>query len=248
MTTLDVRGTTRRMTHLRRVVAARMLHSQQVSAQLTTVVEADMQSASDLRKDWNSTLVRGGHKKVGYFPIIAKAAIDLLEDHPVLNASINDADSSVTYHDTEHLAIAVDTDRGLLVPVIRDANRFDVYALARQIDTMARRARASALAPADLQGGTFTITNTGSRGALFDTPIINQPQVAILGIGVVVNRPVAIDVPDRSTPEITVHPMVYLSLTYDHRLIDGSDAARYLTDVRLRLEDPQPWCRLGAVE
>lgn len=248
MTTLDVRGTTRRMTHLRRVIAARMLHSQQVSAQLTTVVEADLQSAADLRRQWNSTLTHGGHKKVGYFPIIAKAAIGALEDHPVLNASINDADSTVTYHDTEHVAIAVDTDRGLLVPVIRDANRFDVYGLAREIDTIAGRARASELGPADLQGGTFTLTNTGSRGALFDTPIINQPQVAILGVGLVVNRPVAVDVPDRSTPEITVHPMVHLSLTYDHRLIDGSDAARYLTDVRRRLEDPAPWCRLGTLE
>lgn len=224
---------------MRRLIAKRMLHSLRVSAQLTTVVEADMEAVSSARRRMNLEAAQKGGPRLGHFAFIAKAAVECLVKHPVINASIGEKDMAVTYHDVEHLAIAVDTARGLLAPVIPNANRLDVPGMASEIEKVARLARASRLNPAELQGGTFTITNTGSRGALFDTPIINQPQVAILGVGVVTPRPVVVNDADAGGSRVAIHRMVYLSLSYDHRLVDGSDAARYLLDVRAHLEG---WC------
>jgi pyruvate dehydrogenase E2 component (dihydrolipoamide acetyltransferase) len=231
-----LRGSTQKMTAMRKLIAKRMLHSLQVSAQLTTVVEADMEAVSATRRRMNLEAAQSGGSRLGYFAFVAKAAVECLVNHPVINACIDEDDLAVTYHDDEHLAIAVDTPRGLMAPVIRNANRLDVTGIASEIEKVARLARACRLSPRELQGGTFTITNTGSRGALFDTPIINQPQVAILGVGAVTPRPVVVHDGDQDGVRIGIHPMVYLSLSYDHRLIDGSDAAGYLVDVRARLE------------
>jgi pyruvate dehydrogenase E2 component (dihydrolipoamide acetyltransferase) len=171
-------------------------------------------------------------------PFFAKAAIDALKQYPSLNASIDTDKGEVTYYDRENLAIAVDTERGLLTPVIKDAGDLSIAGLARKIGDVAERTRTNKITPDELSGGTFTLTNTGSRGALFDTPIINQPQVAILGTGAVVKRPVVIDDPNLGET-IAVRQMVYLALTYDHRIVDGADAARFLTDVKGRLEAGQ---------
>ena len=157
-------------------------------------------------------------------PFFAKAAIDALKEHPKLNAAIDTEKGEVTYYDRENIAIAVDTEKGLLTPVIKDAGDLSIAGLAKKIADVAERTRTNKISPDELSGGTFTITNTGSRGALFDTPIINQPQVAILGTGAVVKRPVVIDDPNLGET-IAVRHMVYLALTYDHRLVDGADAA-----------------------
>jgi 2-oxoglutarate dehydrogenase E2 component (dihydrolipoamide succinyltransferase) len=171
-------------------------------------------------------------------PFFAKAAIDSLKSHPALNAAIDTEKGEITYYDHENLAVAVDTERGLLTPVIKNAGDLNVAGLARKIADLADRTRASKISPDELSGGTFTLTNTGSRGALFDTPIINQPQVAILGTGTVVKRPVVIDDPHLGET-IAVRQMCYLALTYDHRLVDGADAARFLSEVKKRLESGQ---------
>ena len=174
--------------------------------------------------------------KLSFLPFFAKAAIDALKAYPQVNASIDTEAGTVTYHDGEHLGIAVDTERGLLVPVISDAGDLNIAGLARKIADLAERTRDNKIKPDELSGGTFTLTNTGSRGALFDTPIINQPQVAILGTGTVVKRPVVISDPNLGET-IAVRQMVYLALTYDHRLVDGADAARFLTAIKQRLEE-----------
>ncbi len=176
--------------------------------------------------------------KLSYFPFFAKATIDALKEHPTLNSQVDEEKGEITYFDAEHLAIAVDTERGLLSPVIHHAGDLNVAGLARKIADLAERTRTNKVKPDELSGGTFTLTNTGSVGALFDTPIINQPQVAILGTGTVVKRPVVID--DANLGEtIAVRQMAYLSLTYDHRIVDGADAARFLQDVKGRLESGQ---------
>ena len=162
-------------------------------------------------------------------------SIDALKEHPKLNAAIDTEKGEITYYDRENIAIAVDTERGLLTPVIKDAGDLSIAGLARKIADVAERTRTNKIGPDELAGGTFTLTNTGSRGALFDTPIINQPQVAILGTGTVVKRPVVIDDPNLGET-IAVRYMVYLALTYDHRLVDGADAGRFLQDVKRRLE------------
>jgi 2-oxoglutarate dehydrogenase E2 component (dihydrolipoamide succinyltransferase) len=176
--------------------------------------------------------------KLSFMPFFAKAAIDALKAHPSLNAAIDTEKGEVTYFDVENLAIAVDTERGLLTPVIKAAGDLSIAGLARKIADVAERTRTSKITPDELSGGTFTLTNTGSRGALFDTPIINQPQVAVLGTGAVVKRPVVIDDPNLGET-IAVRQMVYLALTYDHRLVDGADAARFLGEVKARLEAGQ---------
>ena len=201
----------------------------------TTVVEVDVTAISRLRdKAKNSFLQREG-VKLSFLPFFAKAAIDALKTYPQVNASIDTEAGTVTYHDGEHLGVAVDTERGLLVPVIKDAGDLSIAGLARKIADLAARTRDNKINPDELSGGTFTLTNTGSRGALFDTPIINQPQVAILGTGSVVKRPVVIG--ERIGETIAVRQMVYLALTYDHRLVDGADAARFLSAVKQRLEE-----------
>ncbi len=233
-----LRGTTEPMTRLRKVIASRMVESLQTSAQLTTVVEVDVTSISRLRDSIKADFAAREGVKLSFMPFFAKAAIDALKEHPSLNAAIDTEKSEVTYFDKENLAIAVDTEKGLLTPVIKDAGDLSIAGLARKIADVAERTRGNKITPDELSGGTFTLTNTGSRGALFDTPIINQPQVAILGTGTVVKRAVVID--DANLGEtIAVRQMVYLALTYDHRLVDGSDAARFLTDVKARLEAAQ---------
>lgn len=232
----EVRGKTEKMTRLRTVIAERMVESLQVSAQLTSVVEVDVTKISVLRNKSKSAFEQREGVKLSFLPFFAKAACEALKQFPTVNASINQAEGTVTYFDAEHLGIAVDTERGLLVPVIRDAGDLNIAGLARKINELAERTRTNKLSPDELSGGTFTITNTGSRGALFDTPIINQPQVAILGTGAVVKRPVVIT--DASGADvIAVRQMVYLALTYDHRLVDGADAARFLSAVKARLEE-----------
>ncbi len=231
----SLRGTTEPMTRLRKVIATRMVESLQTSAQLTTVVEVDVTAVARLRDQAKGEFLAREGVKLSFMPFFAKAAIDALKQHPKLNAAIDTEKGEVTYYDRENIAIAVDTERGLLTPVIKDAGDLSIAGLARKIADVAERTRTNKITPDELSGGTFTLTNTGSRGALFDTPIINQPQVAILGTGAVVKRPVVIDDPNLGET-IAVRQMVYLALTYDHRLVDGADAARFLTDVKARIE------------
>jgi 2-oxoglutarate dehydrogenase E2 component (dihydrolipoamide succinyltransferase) len=233
-----LRGKTESMSRLRKVIAKRMVESLQTSAQLTTVVEVDVTGVARLRDSVKAEFAAREGVKLSFMPFFAKATTDALKSHPSLNAAIDEEKGEVTYFDHENLAIAVDTEQGLLTPVIKDAGDLSISGLAKKIADIADRTRNKKIGPDDLSGGTFTLTNTGSRGALFDTPIINQPQVAILGTGSVVKRPVVIDDPNLGET-IAVRHMVYLALTYDHRLVDGADAARFLTEVKQRLESAQ---------
>ena len=229
-----LRGTKVKMTRLRKVIAARMLESLQISAQLTTVVEVDITKIARLRDKAKGSFESREGVKLSFLPFFAVAVCEALKVHPVLNSSVEG--DEITYHGSEHLGIAVDTERGLLVPVIKDAGDLNMGGIARRIAEVAERTRANQIAPDELGGGTFTITNTGSRGALFDTPIINQPQVAILGIGAVVKRPTVVKGEDGGET-IAIRSMVYLALSYDHRVVDGADAARFLTTLKERLEE-----------
>ena len=230
-----LRGKTEKMSRLRSVIARRMVESLQVSAQLTTVVEVDVTRVARLRQLAKADFERREGVKLSFLPFFAIATVEALKQHPGVNASIDTEAGTITYHEAEHLGVAVDTDRGLLVPVIHDAGDLNLGGMARKIADLAERTRANKVGPDELGGGTFTLTNTGSRGALFDTPIINQPQVGILGTGAVVKRPVVVDDPDLGEV-IAVRSMVYLALTYDHRIVDGADAARFLVTVKERLE------------
>ena len=232
----SLRGTTERMSRARQIIAQRMVESLQTSAQLTTVVEADVTAIARLRDRAKAAFEAREGVKLSFLPFFALATVEALKMHPRLNAVIDTASAQVTYHDAEHLGIAVDTDRGLMVPVIKNAGDLNIGGLARKIADLAARTRAGQVSPDDLSGGTFTLTNTGSRGALFDTPIINQPQVGILGTGTVVKRAVVVEDPTLGEV-ITVRSMVYLALTYDHRLVDGADAARFLVTMKGRLEE-----------
>jgi 2-oxoglutarate dehydrogenase E2 component (dihydrolipoamide succinyltransferase) len=240
----SVRGRTEKLSRLRAVIARRMVESLQVSAQLTTVVEADVTRIAKLRSRAKADFEAREGVKLSFLPFFAKAAVEALKAHPSVNSSIDQEAGTVTYHDTENLGVAVDTERGLLVPVIHEAGDLSIGGFARKIADLADRTRSNKVTPDELGGGTFTLTNTGSRGALFDTPIINQPQVAILGVGSVVKRPVVVNDPDLGEV-IAVRSMVYLALTYDHRIVDGADAARFLTTVRERLEAGQFEGELG---
>jgi pyruvate dehydrogenase E2 component (dihydrolipoamide acetyltransferase) len=230
-----LRGRTEKMSRLRGVIAKRMTESLQTSAQLTTVVEADVTRIARLRQQAKADFERREGVKLSFLPFFAVATVEALKQHPNVNASIDTEAGTITYHDAEHLGIAVDTERGLLVPVIHDAGDLNLGGMARKIADLAERTRINKVSPDELGGGTFTLTNTGSRGALFDTPIINQPQVGILGTGAVVKRAVVVDDPDLGEV-IAVRSVVYLALTYDHRLVDGADAARFLVTVKERLE------------
>jgi pyruvate dehydrogenase E2 component (dihydrolipoamide acetyltransferase) len=232
----SLRGTTERMSRARQVIAQRMIESLQTSAQLTTVVEADVTAIARLRERAKAAFEAREGVKLSFLPFFALATVEALKAHPKVNAVIDTASGQVTYHDAEHLGIAVDTERGLMVPVIKNAGDLNIGGLARKIADLAARTRGGQVSPDDLAGGTFTLTNTGSRGALFDTPIINQPQVGILGTGTVVKRAVVVEDPALGEV-ITVRSMVYLALTYDHRLVDGADAARFLTTLKARLEE-----------
>ena len=237
-----LRGTTVTMSRLRKVIAARMVESLQVSAQLTTVIEVDVTKIARLRATAKSSFQEREGVNLTFLPFFAVAVCEALKQHPVVNASI-DGDQ-VTYHGAEHLGIAVDTERGLLVPVIRDAGDLNIGGVARKISDVAARTRDNKISPDELGGGTFTVTNTGSRGALFDTPIINQPQVAILGIGAVVKRPMVMKGTDGGET-IAVRSMVYLALSYDHRIVDGADASRFLVTLKERLEEGRFEADLG---
>ncbi|NYG05640.1 2-oxoglutarate dehydrogenase E2 component (dihydrolipoamide succinyltransferase) [Phycicoccus badiiscoriae] len=228
------RGTTEKMSRLRQTIAKRMVESLQVSAQLTTVVEVDVTKIARLRTKAKTEFERREGTKLSFLPFFALAAVEALKAHPSVNSSVEGTE--VTYHGTENLGVAVDTERGLLVPVIKDAGDLNIAGLARKIADLAERTRTNKIGPDELGGGTFTLTNTGSRGALFDTPIINQPNVAILGTGAVVKRPVVVSDGDGGET-IAVRSMVYLALSYDHRVVDGADAARFLTTMKTRLED-----------
>jgi 2-oxoglutarate dehydrogenase E2 component (dihydrolipoamide succinyltransferase) len=233
-----LRGRTEKLSRLRAVIARRMVESLQTSAQLTTVIEVDVTRIARLRDRAKAEFAARHGVKLSYLPFFALATVEALRAHPTVNASIDAEAGTVTYHDAEHLGIAVDTERGLLVPVIHNAGDLNLGGLAKRIADLADRTRTNKISPDELAGGTFTLTNTGSRGALFDTPIINQPQVGILGTGSVVRRPMVVDDPGLGEI-VAVRSMVYLALSYDHRLVDGADAARFLGTVKERLEGGQ---------
>ena len=228
-----LRGTKVKMSRLRKVIAVRMVESLQVSAQLTTVIEVDVTKIARLRDRSKASFEEREGVKLSFLPFFAVAVCEALKQHPVLNSSVED--DEITYHGAEHLAVAVDTERGLLVPVIANAGDLNIGGIARKIADLAARTRDNKVTPNELGGGTFTLTNTGSRGALFDTPIINQPQVAILGLGAVVKRPMVVRGEDGGET-IAIRSMVYLGLSYDHRVVDGADAARFLVTLKERLE------------
>ena len=229
-----LRGTTVPMSRLRKVIASRMVESLQTSAQLTTVIEVDITKISKLRDRAKKSFEEREGVKLTFLPFFAVAVCEALKQHPVLNSSVDG--ENIVYHGTENLGIAVDTERGLLVPVIKDAGDLNLGGVARRIVDVAARTRDNKISPDELSGGTFTITNTGSRGALFDTPILNQPQVAILGLGAIVKRPIVVADGDGGET-IAIRSMVYLAISYDHRIVDGADAARFLATLKERLEE-----------
>lgn len=227
-----LRGTTVTMSRLRKVIAERAVVSMQTSAQLTTVVEVDVTLVAHYRDQVKAAFQQKTGVKLSFLPFFALAAAEALTAYPIINATIEG--DSIVYPASENMSIAVDTERGLLTPVIRDASKLDIAGFAREIADLAERTRDNKLKPDELAGGTFTLTNTGSRGALFDTPIVFLPQSAILGTGVVSKKPVVVS--DAGGDAIAIRSMVYLALSYDHRIVDGADAARFLTTIKDRLE------------
>jgi pyruvate dehydrogenase E2 component (dihydrolipoamide acetyltransferase) len=234
-TVSELRGATEKMSRMRSVIAKRMVESLQISAQLTTVVEADITRLARLRDRTKRDFEAREGVKLSFLPFFARATVEALKQYPKVNASIDTDKGEIIYHGAEHLGIAVDTERGLLVPVIHDAGDLNIAGLARRIADLAERTRTNKITPDEMSGGTFTLSNTGSRGALFDTPIILQPQVGILGTGSVVKRPAVLAGEDGDT--IAVRSIMYLALSYDHRLVDGADAARFLNTIKQRLTD-----------
>ena len=228
-----LRGTTEKMSRLRQTIARRMVESLQTAAQLTTIIEVDVTKVAALRARSKDAFLAKHGTKLTFLPFFVKAATEALAYHPKINATINDKE--VTYFDYEHVGIAVDTPRGLLVPVIKNAGEKDIPGIAASINDLAARTRDSKIGPDELSGSTFTVTNTGSGGALFDTPVLNMPETAIMGVGTIVKRPVVMKGID-GADVIAIRSMVYLSLSYDHRLVDGADASRFLMDVKKRLE------------
>ena len=224
------------MSRLRKIIASRMVESLQVSAQLTATVEVDLTNISKIRAKAKDAFKAREGASLSYLPFITKAAVEGLKNFPKLNAQIDTEAGEIHYRDAEHVGIAVDTERGLLVPVVKDAGDLNVTGLAKKIADIAARTRTNKVGPDELSGGTFTITNYGSAGTLFDTPIVNQPEVAILGTGALVKRPVVVNDPELGEV-IAIRDMMYLSLSYDHRLVDGADAARYLGTLKERLEE-----------
>ena len=229
-----LRGTTEKMSRLRQTIARRMVESLQTAAQLTTVIEVDVTKVAAVRARSKDAFLAKHGTKLTFLPFFVKAATEALAYHPKINATINDKE--VTYFDHEHVGIAVDTPRGLLVPVIKNAGDKDIAGIAASINDLAARTRDSKVGPDELSGSTFTVTNTGSGGALFDTPVLNMPETAIMGVGTIVKRPVVMKGAD-GADVIAIRSMVYLSLSYDHRLVDGADASRFLMDVKKRLEE-----------
>ncbi|HKS48902.1 MAG TPA: 2-oxoglutarate dehydrogenase, E2 component, dihydrolipoamide succinyltransferase, partial [Amycolatopsis sp.] len=231
-----LRGSVQKASRIRQLIAQRTRESLQTSAQLTQVFEVDMTRVAKLRQRAKQQFLEREGVKLTFLPFFAKATIEALKQHPNVNAYFNEETKEITYFGDEHLAVAVDTEKGLLSPVIHNAGELNLAGLATRIADLAARTRANKARPDELSGGTFTVTNLGSNGALFDTPIINQPQSGILGVGAVVKRPVVVTGPD-GEDTIAIRSMAYLALTYDHRLIDGADAGRFLTTVKHRLEE-----------
>lgn len=228
-----LRGTTEKMSRLRKVIASRAVESMQQTAQLTTMVEVDVTRIANLRQRKKAEFLERTGSKLSYLPFFTLAAVEALQTYPVINASVSE--DEIHYPDHENISIAVDTERGLLTPVVKNAGGMSLADLAKAIDDLATRTRDNKLTPDELAGGTFTVTNTGSRGALFDTPLVFLPQLAILGTGAVVKKPAVITTED-GNEAIAIRSMVYLALSYDHRIIDGADAARFLGLVKERLE------------
>ncbi|MDO9399023.1 MAG: 2-oxo acid dehydrogenase subunit E2, partial [Herbiconiux sp.] len=231
--TSPLRGTTQPMSRLRKVVAERAVASMQSSAQLTTVVKVDVTKVAALRTAVKDRFLEKTGTKLSFLPFFALAATEALKAYPVINATVDG--ENIVYPDHEGISIAVDTERGLLTPVVKNAGDLDIAGFSAQIADLAERTRNNKLKPDELAGGTFTLTNTGSRGALFDTPLVFLPQVAILGTGVVTKEPTVVTVDGADA--IAVRSIVYLALSYDHRIVDGADAARFLTAVKNRLEE-----------
>ena len=237
-----LRGTTEKMSRLRQTIARRMVESLATAAQLTTVIEVDVTKIAALRARAKDAFVQRENTKLTFLPFFVKAATEALRFHPKLNATINDKE--VTYFDHENIGIAVDTERGLLVPVIKNAQEMSIADVSRSINDLAARTRSATIGADELSGSTFTVTNTGSGGALFDTPVLNMPETAILGVGTIVKRPVVVK-DELGNDSIAIRSMVYLSLSYDHRLVDGADASRFLMDVKRRLEEAAFESELG---
>ncbi|MEO3746044.1 2-oxoglutarate dehydrogenase, E2 component, dihydrolipoamide succinyltransferase [Plantactinospora sp. B5E13] len=239
-----LRGSTQKLPRIRAVIAKRMQESLHEMAQLTTVVEVDVTKVAKLRARAKDSFLQRHGVKLSFLPFFALAAVEALQTYPVVNARMDLDGGTITYPDAEHLGIAVDTERGLMVPVIHNAGDLNLAGLARRIADLADRTRTNKISPDEIAGATFTLTNTGSRGALFDTPIVPSPQSAMLGTGAVVKRPVVVT--DPQLGEVIVpRSMVYLALSYDHRLIDGADAARFLSAIKERLEAGQFEAELG---
>ena len=228
-----LRGTTVPMSRLRKVLSERAVASMQQSAQLTSVVEVDVTKIAEMRQRVQADFTQKAGTKLSFMPFFTLAAAEALAANPIINATVED--TNIVYHGSDHIAFAVDTERGLLTPVIKDAATMSIATMAKVIADMAERTRTNKLTPDELSGGTFTLTNTGSRGALFDTPVVFLPQSAILGTGVVTKRAAVIKDAD-GNDAIGIRSMVYLALSYDHRIIDGADASRYLMQVKSRLE------------
>ena len=237
-----LRGTTQKMSRLRKVVAERAVASMQQTAQLTTFVEVDVTALAKYRDSVKASFQQKTGDKLSFLPFFTLAAAEALQAFPIINATV-DGDS-IVYPASENISIAVDTERGLLTPVVRDAASKNLAQLAHEIADLAARTRDNKLKPDELAGGTFTVTNTGSRGALFDTPLVFLPQSAILGTGTVFKRPGVITVD--GVDAIAVRSYVYLAISYDHRIIDGADAARFLGAIKARLEAAQFEANLGA--
>ncbi|MGO2665380.1 2-oxoglutarate dehydrogenase, E2 component, dihydrolipoamide succinyltransferase, partial [Mycetocola reblochoni] len=228
----ELRGTSKKMSRLRKVVAERAVESLQNTAQLTSVVEVDVTKVAALRAQVKDEFLAKTGNKLSFLPFFAFAATEALKAYPIINATVED--DTIVYPESENISIAVDTERGLLTPVVRNAGDLDVAGLAGQIADLATRTRDNQLKPDELAGGTFTLTNTGSRGALFDTPVVFLPQSAILGTGIVSKKPAVVKTPEGEA--IAIRSTVFLALSYDHRIIDGADAARFLVAVKNRLE------------
>ncbi len=237
-----LRGTTEPMSRLRKVLAERAVASMVSSAQLTSVVEVDVTRVAQLRTRVQTEFTAKTGAKLSFMPFFTLAAAEALAAHPKINSTVEG--DNIVYHPSENISFAVDTERGLLTPVIRDAASLNLAQIAQQIADLAERTRNNQLKPDELSGGTFTLTNTGSRGALFDTPVVFLPQSAILGTGIVAKRPAVVKDVD-GNESIAIRSLVYLALSYDHRIIDGADASRYLMDVKARLEDGNFEANLG---
>ncbi|WP_435177251.1 2-oxoglutarate dehydrogenase, E2 component, dihydrolipoamide succinyltransferase [Actinacidiphila sp. bgisy145] len=238
-----LRGQTVKMTRMRKVIGDNMMKALHSQAQLTSVVEVDVTRVMRLRGLAKESFAAREGVKLSPMPFFVKAAAQALKAHPVINARINEDEGTITYFDSENIGIAVDSEKGLMTPVIKGAGDLNIAGIAKKTAELAANVRASKITPDDLAGATFTISNTGSRGALFDTVIVPPNQAAILGIGATVKRPVVVETAEGTV--IGVRDMTYLSLSYDHRLVDGADAARYLTAVKEILEAGEFEVELG---